>query len=57
MRSWTRCSTNSAIQAAVQFVIEPEVGLDILENLLQLLARYRRCIGYRVADVFLYSGR
>ena len=40
-------------------LIEQEVctdrWIDIPDGVLELLARYRRFVGYRIADVFLYS--
>ncbi len=51
------CRTNAAIKAAVQFVVEPKVRLDVLEDLLQLFAFYRRRIRYGIANVFLDAGR
>ena len=42
-------------------LIEQEVctdrWIDIPDGVLELLARYRRFVGYRIADVFLYPGR
>jgi hypothetical protein len=45
----------TAIQAAVEFVIKADVRLDILKYFFQCLPAQFRAVGYRVADVFLYS--
>ena len=51
------CRADTAVQAAVELVIEAQICLDVLEDLLELLAFNGRRIRYRVANVFLDSGR
>ena len=48
---------DAAVQAAIQLVVVAQVGLDILKYLLQLVPTDWRRIRYRIAYVFLNSGR
>jgi hypothetical protein len=57
VRCRARRRADAAVQATVEFVVKPEVGLDVLKNFLKLVTFNGRRIRYRIANMFLYSGR
>jgi hypothetical protein len=53
MRRRAGGGADAAVQAAVQFMVVADIGLDILEDLFQHAAINRRRVRNRIADIAL----